>query len=208
MQRTLSIFVFLISLALGAQRTAQKTWLDLNITDLVVNVPWASNVLFAGTDNFSGIQMKYRSDGEYQNRTVLTSKVVGRTLYITESPTPNTPELNDKLSAHKFISTRIELMFSSNISFNLKSNDAKVNGKGKMKNINLDLKSGYCELSNWDAPGSVTTQNASVNVISEKTAVSGESKNGIVILPMTENGLLPFLKINSLNGDITHQKKL
>jgi len=208
LQRTLSIFVFLISLALGAQRTAQKNWLDLNITDLVVNVPWASNVLFAGTDNFSGIQMKYRSDGEYQNRTVLTSKVVGRTLYITESPTPNTPELNDKLSAHKFISTRIELMFSSNISFNLKSNDAKVNGKGKMKNINLDLKSGYCELSNWDAPGSVTTQNASVNVISEKTAVSGESKNGIVILPMTENGLLPFLKINSLNGDITHQKKL
>jgi len=198
----------LISLALGAQRTAQKTWLDLNITDLVVNVPWASNVLFTGTDNFSGIQMKYRSDGEYQNRTVLTSKVVGRTLYITESPTPNTPELNDKLSAHKLISTKIELMFSSNISFNLKSNDAKVNGKGKMKNINLDLKSGYCELSNWDAPGSVTTQNASVNVISEKTAVSGESKNGIVILPMTENGLLPFLKINSLNGDITHQKKL
>jgi len=208
LQRTLSIFVFLISLALGAQRTAQKNWLDLNITDLVVNVPWASNVLFTGTDNFSGIQMKYRSDGEYQNRTVLTSKVVGRTLYITESPTPNTPELNDKLSAHKFISTRIELMFSSNISFNLKSNDAKVNGKGKMKNINLDLKSGYCELSNWDAPGSVTTQNASVNVISEKTAVSGESKNGIVILPMTENGLLPFLKINSLNGNITHQKKL
>ena len=208
MQRTLSIFVFLISLALGAQRTVQKTWLDLNITDLVVNVPWASNVLFTGTVNFSGIQMKYRSDGEYQNRTVLTSKVVGRTLYITESPTPNTPELNDKLSAHKLISTKIELMFSSNISFNLKSNDAKVNGKGKMKNINLDLKSGYCELSNWDAPGSVTTQNASVNVISEKTAVSGESKNGIVILPMTENGLLPFLKINSLNGDITHQKKL
>jgi hypothetical protein len=198
----------LISLVLGAQKTAQKTWLDLNITDLVVNVPWASNVLFTGTDNFSGIQMKYRSDGEYQNRTVLTSKVVGRTLYITEIPTPNTPELNDKLSAHKFISTRIELMFSSNISFNLKSNDAKVNGKGKMKNINLDLKSGYCELSNWDAPGSVTTQNASVNVISEKTAVSGESKNGIVILPMTENGLLPFLKINSLNGNITHQKKL
>ena len=198
----------MISLALGAQKTAQKTWLDLNITDLVVNVPWASNVLFTGTDNFSGIQMKYRSDGECQNRTVLTSKVVGRTLYITEIPTPNTPELNDKLSAHKFISTRIELMFSSNISFNLKSNDAKVNGKGKMKNINLDLKSGYCELSNWDAPGSVTTQNASVNVISEKTAVSGESKNGIVILPMTENGLLPFLKINSLNGNITHQKKL
>ncbi len=198
----------MISLALGAQRTAQKNWLDLNITDLVVNVPWASNVLFTGTDNFSGIQMKYRADGEYQNRTVLTSKVVGRTLYITESPTPNTPELNDKLSAHKLISTKIELMFSSNISFNLKSNDAKVNGKGKMKNINLDLKNGYCELSNWDAPGSVTTQNASVNVISEKTAVSGESKNGIVILPMTENGLLPFLKINSLNGNITHQKKL
>ena len=208
MQRTLSIFVFLISLALGAQKTVQKTWLDPNITDIVVDVPWASNVIFTGADNFSGIQMKYRSDGEYQNRTVLTSKVVGRTLYITESPTPNTPELNDKLSAHKLISTKIELMFSSNISFNLKSNDAKVNGKGKMKNINLDLKSGYCELSNWDAPGSVTTQNASVNVISEKTAVSGESKNGIVILPMTENGLLPFLKINSLNGNITHQKKL
>ena len=198
----------MISLALGAQKTVQKTWLDLNITDLVVDVPWASNVIFTGAVNFSGIQMKYRSDGECQNRTVLTSKVVGRTLYITESPTPNTPELNDKLSAHKLISTKIELMFSSNISFNLKSNDAKVNGKGKMKNINLDLKSGYCELSNWDAPGSVTTQNASVNVISEKTAVSGESKNGIVILPMTENGLLPFLKINSLNGDITHQKKL
>ena len=208
MQRTLSIFVFLISLALGAQRTAQKNWLDLNITDLVVNVPWASNVLFTGTDNFSGIQMKYRSDGEYQNRTVLTSKVVGRTLYITESPTPNTPELNDKLSAHKLISTKIELMFSSNISFNLKSNDAKVNGKGKMKNINLDLKNGYCELSNWDAPGSVTTENATVNVISEKTAVSGKSKNGKVVLPMSDNGLLPFLKIISLNGDITHQKKL
>ena len=198
----------MISLALGAQKTAQKTWLDLNITDLVVNVPWASNVLFTGTVNFSGIQMKYRSDGEYQNRTVLTSKVVGRTLYITEIPTPNTPELNDKLSAHKFISTRIELMFSSNISFNLKSNDAKVNGKGKMKNINLNLKSGYCELSNWDAPGSVTTQNATVNVISEKMVVSGKSKNGIVVLPMSDDSFLPFLKINSLNGDITHQKKL
>ena len=125
-----------------------------------------------------------------------------------KAPTPNTPDLNDKLSAHKFISTSIELMFSSNISFNLKSNDAKVNGKGKMKNINLNLKSGYCELSNWDAPGSVTTQNATVNVISEKIAVSGKSKNGIVVLPMSDNSFLPFLKINSLNGDITHQKKL
>ncbi len=198
----------MISLALGAQKTVQKTWHDPNITDLVVDVPWASNVIFTGADNFSGIQMKYRADGEYQNRTVLTSKVVGRTLYIAESPTPNTPDLNDKLSAHKFISTSIKLIFSSNISFNLKSNDAKVNGKGKMKNINLDLKNGYCELSNWDAPGSVTTENATVNVISEKTAVSGESKNGIVVLPLSDNGLLPFLKIISLNGDITHQKKL
>ena len=77
-----------------------------------------------------------------------------------------------------------------------------------MKNINLDLKNGYCELSNWDAPGSVTTENATVNVISEKTAVSGKSKNGKVVLPMSDNGLLPFLKIISLNGDITHQKKL
>ena len=186
----------------------QKTWLDPIITDLVVDVPWASNVLFTGADNFSGIQMKYRSDGEYQNRTVLTSKVVGRTLYIAESSTPNTPDLNDKLSAHKFISTSIELMFSSNISFNLKSNDAKVNGKGKMKNINLNLRSGYCKLSNWDAPGTVATQNANVNVTSEKITISGKSKNGIVVLPMSDNSFLPFLKINSLNGDITHQKKL
>lgn len=198
----------MISLTLEAQKTVQKTWLDPNITDLVVEVPWASNVLFTGADNFSGIQIKYRSDGEYQNRTVLTSKVVGRTLYIVESPTPNTPDLNDKLSAHKFISSSIKLIFSSNISFNLKSNDTKIKGKGKMKNINLDLKSGYCELSNWDAPGNVTTENANVNVISEKTAVSGKSKNGIVVLPLSDNGLLPFLKINSLNGDITHQKKL
>ena len=198
----------MISFTLGAQKIVQKTWLDPNITDLVVDVPWASNVLFTGADNFSGIQMKYRSDGEYQNRTVLTSKVVGRTVYIGESTTPNTPDLNDKLSAHKFISTSIELMFSSNISFNLISNDAKVNGKGTMKNINLKLKSGYCELSKWDAPGSVTTENATVNIISEKTVVSGESKNGIVVLPMSDDSFLPFLKINSLNGDITHQKKL
>ena len=198
----------MISFAHGAQKTVQKTWLDPNITDLIVTLPWASNVVFTGADHFSGIQMKYRSDGEYQNRTVLTSKVVGRTVYIGESTTPNTPDLNDKLSAHKFISTSIELMFSSNISFNLMSNDAKVNGKGTMKNINLKLKSGYCELSNWDAPGSVTTQNATVNIISEKTVVSGESKNGIVVLPMSDNDLLPFLRINSLNGDITHQKKL
>jgi len=186
----------------------QKTWLDPIITDLVVDVPWASNVLFTGADNFSGIQMKYRLDGEYQNRTVLTSKVVGRTLYIAESSTPNTSDFNDKLSAHKFISTSIELMFSSNISFNLKSNDAKVNGKGKMKNINLNLRSGYCKLSNWDAPGTVATQNANVNVTSEKITISGKSKNGIVVLPMSDNSFLPFLKINSLNGDITHQKKL
>ena len=198
----------MISFTLGAQKIVQKTWLDPNITDLVVILPWASNVLFTGADHFSGIQMKYRSDGEYQNLTVLTSKVVGRTVYIGESTTPNTPDLNDKLSAHKFISTSIELMFSSNISFNLISNDAKVNGKGTMKNINLKLKSGYCELSKWDAPGSITTQNATVNIISEKTVVSGESKNGIVVLPESDNDLLPFLKINSLNGDITHQKKL
>jgi hypothetical protein len=198
----------LISLALGAQKTQQKSWLDTNITDLVVDVPWASNVLFTGTDNFSEIQVKYRSDGEYQNRTFLTSKIIGRTLYIAESPTPNTPDLNDKLSTHKFISTSIELVFSSNISFNLKSNDAKVNGKGKMKNINLNLKSGYCKLSNWDAPGTVATQNANVNVTSEKITISGKSKNGIVVLPMSDNSFLPFLKINSLNGDITHQKKL
>ena len=208
MQRTLSIFIFFISFSLGAQKTVQKTWLDPNIADLVVTVPWASNVIFTGADHFSGIQVKYRSDGEYQNRTVLISKVVGRTLYIGESNTPNTLDLNDKLSVHKFVSTSIELMFSSNISFTLISNDGKVIGKGTMKNINLDLKSGYCELSNWDAPGSITSQNATVNVISEKTAVSGKSKNGIVVLPMSENDLLPFLKINSLNGDITHQKKL
>lgn len=198
----------MISIALGAQKTIEKTWLDPNITDLFVDMPWASNVLFIGADDYSGIKIKYRSDGEYQNRTILTSKLVGSTLYIVENTALNTPALNDKLSAHKFISTCIVLMFSSNISFNLISNDAKVNGKGMMKNINLDLKNGYCELSNWDAPGNIITENATVSVISEKTAVSGKSKNGIVILPVSDSVLLPFLRINSLNGDITHQKKL
>ena len=159
----------------------------------------------SGEHNFSGVLIRYLSDGEYQNDVTPKFRLYSETLYFNENYSPTFSEYNDKLSAHKFVSSKIELIINSKISLDLIVNDAKISGKGAINFLKINQKNGSCHLYNWKSKGEIQTINANIFLFSEKIILSAKSINGKVTSPKTEVLAGPVLKISTLNGDIIHK---
>ena len=79
-----------------------------NFSKIFIDARWASKVSFFGKENFNGVQIKYSSDGEYGSYVIPKFKLNSEVLYFTENYSPTFYEFNDKLSAHKFVSSQIK----------------------------------------------------------------------------------------------------
>ncbi len=188
-----------------SQKVIEKRWENQNISKIVVNAKWASKISFSGEQNFSGVSIKYLSDGEYENNVIPKFRLYSEILYLNEDYSPIFSEYNDKLSAHKFVSSQIELTINSKISLTLFANDTKISGKGTVNFLKINQNNGSCRLDKWKSEGEINTINADVFLLSEGIVLSAKSINGKVIAPKSNVIVGPVLKISSLNGNIIHK---
>ena len=132
-------------------------------------------------------------------------KLNSEVLYFTENYSPTFYEFNDKLSAHKFVSSQIEIKFNSKISLELYVNDSEINGEGKIDFLKIFQRNGSCHLYNLKSKGNVKTIDADIYIHKREINISAKSVNGKVKLAEKRNNKDPDLKIYSLNGDIIHK---
>ena len=201
----LNFILFLFPFLVWSQKVVEKRWQKPNFSKIFIDARWASKVSFFGKENFNGVQIKYSSDGEYANDVIPKFKLNSEVLYFTENYSPTFYEFNDKLSAHKFVSSQIEIKFNSKISLELYVNNSEINGEGEITFLEIFQRNGSCHLYNLKSKGSVKTINADIYIQKREINISAKSINGKVNLAKKRNNKDSDLKIYSLNGDIIHK---
>tara|TARA_B100000003_G_C10925678_1_gene369074 strand:- start:1676 stop:2257 length:582 start_codon:yes stop_codon:yes gene_type:complete len=185
------------------QKVVKKTWEGTNFSKILVDARWASEISFVGEENFNGLEIIYSSDGEYGNDIIPKFKINSEILYFTENYSPTFYQFNDKLSAHKFISSQVKIKLNSKFSLILYANDSKINGEGQIDFLEIYQRNGSCNLYNLRSKGNIKTIDADIYIYNRDIKISAKSINGKVKssyekVISKDSGL----KIYSLNGDI------
>ncbi|MFO7718929.1 MAG: hypothetical protein R6W85_00645, partial [Gillisia sp.] len=107
----------------------------------------------------------------------------------------------DKLSAHKVFSLEITLEIPEGLEVFIKSNIASVSGSGTYKNLEVELKSGNCELTSFQGNALVNTYTGSIDVQTKNAEITAISRNGNLMVPPDITGKNK-IHLTTINGNI------
>lgn len=142
------------------------------------------------------------TEGEYFNDIALETEMLQDRMILTSKFREILQSGYDKLSAHKVFSMEITLEIPENIQVFVKSNIASVTGKGTFKNLEIELKSGFCRLEYLEGNAVINTYSGSIWVAAHNANITAISRNGTVKLPPSSPGKYQ-VHFTSINGDIS-----
>ncbi|GHA36159.1 hypothetical protein GCM10007103_17060 [Salinimicrobium marinum] len=151
------------------------------------------------------IIIKTRADGEYFNNISLDAEVSGETLLLTSRFREILQSGFDKLSAHKVFAMEVELEVPEGLSVEIISNLASVLAKGVYERLFVQLKSGYCNLQEFNGDAVVNTFDGNVEVETSNALVKASSRHGTVNTDINAGGQ-HTIQITSINGNISVTK--
>ena len=141
------------------------------------------------------------SEGEYFNDISLNVELLQDRMILTTQFRKILQSGYDKLSAHKVFSLEITLEIPEGLEVFIKSNIASVSGSGTYKNLEVELKSGYCELTSFVGNALVNTYHGSIDVQTQNAEITAISRNGKVIIPPEITGKNK-IHLTTINGNI------
>lgn len=141
------------------------------------------------------------SEGEYFNDISLNMELLQDKMILTTQFRKILQSGYDKLSAHKVFSLEITLEIPEGLEVFIKSNIASVSGSGTYKNLEVELKSGYCKLTSFEGNALVNTYNGSIEVQTQKAEITAISRNGSVMVPLEITGKNKIY-LTTINGNI------
>lgn len=117
-----------------------------DVTQITIVLPFsASFELTNRSDN--SIQLRYSSEGEYQEQLGIKSRIEDEILFLREYLNPLFKAPNDKLGAHKVIATKLSLSVPKNSILQLKMQQGLLKANGEFKELLVELYSGECQLN-------------------------------------------------------------
>ncbi|MFN4762156.1 hypothetical protein ACKGJN_03440 [Gillisia sp. Q332] len=141
------------------------------------------------------------SEGEYFNDISLNVELLQDRVILTTQFRKILQSGYDKLSAHKVFSLEITLEIPEGLEVFIKSNIASVSGSGTYKNLEVELKSGYCELTSFMGNALVNTYNGSIDVQTQNAEITAISRNGNVLVSPEITGKNK-IHLTTINGNI------
>jgi hypothetical protein len=142
------------------------------------------------------------TEGEYFNDIALETEMFQNKMILTSKFRKILQSGYDKLSAHKVFSVEITLEIPKNLQVFIKSNIASVTGEGTFKNLQIELKSGYCRLEYLEGNAVINTYSGSIWIAAHDANINASSRNGTVKLPPPTEGSYQ-VNLTSINGDIS-----
>ncbi|MFO7719806.1 MAG: hypothetical protein R6W85_05120 [Gillisia sp.] len=115
------------------------------------------------------------SDGEYFNDISLNMELFQDRMILTTHFREILQSGYDKLSAHKVFSLEITLEIPEGLEVFIKSNIASVSGSGTYKNLEVELKSGNCELTSFQGNALVNTYIGSIDVQTKNAEITASA---------------------------------
>ncbi len=201
MKFQLTFLIFLLSLSASAQKDTSKQLDAKEIKSIYIDTDEVFKIIIKTSTNSDLISISSHSEGEYFNDIALDTEVRANSIYLTTKFREILKSGFDKLSAHKVFSLEITLEIPEELQVFVKSNIASVEAEGDFNFIQVQLNSGYCNLSNFIGNALVNTYNGAITIQTTDATVSASSRNGKVILPLDFSGK-HVIKATSINGDI------
>lgn len=195
--------LFLANLSL-AQRENIETIEAESIQEIVILADEVFKIELQTTSTNS-IKIKSISEGEYLQNIHLQSKVKGKKLVLTSTYQEILTSGFDKLSAHKIYAVDLQLIIPENLKVTVISNLASVYAKGKYRYFEAELKSGRCELTNFDGEALINTFGGDVFIATSSAKVKATTNHGKKEVDRYLNSG-ELIQVKSISGDIKVMK--
>ena len=198
----ISILISIIFVVSGySQKDTSQRFDAEKIEQLYIYVDEVYKINIITSDTHQ-IILRSNAEGEYFNNISLETELLQDKMIITSKFQEILQSGYDKLSAHKVFSVEITLEIPKNLQVFIKSNIASVTGKGTFKNLEIELKSGFCKLEYFEGNAVINTYNGSIWVAAHNSKITASSRNGKVNLPAPTYGKYQ-VNLTSINGDIS-----
>lgn len=196
----IALIVVLFTTSAYSQKDTSGRFDARNITKIYIDIDevFKINLMTAKTPY---VTITTHSEGEYYNDISLEMETKGEEMTISSEFEPILQSGYDKLSAHKVFSLEITLVIPEDIEVVINSNIASVSGKGIYKNLQIELKSGFCEFTEFQGNAKINTYNGNIDIETTRSVVKANSRNGAVNVPLNSIGK-NTLELTSINGDI------
>lgn len=193
--------MFYVHCLVHGQKNNTLQWEASTYQRLELIFPWAGSIHIRSTQNQT-ITAVYQSEGEYQEHLFLSSLSEDNTLILSETTHPLGVGFNDKLSAHKVMSSTVSLSLPQNILVDIQAKNAAMEVSGTFTAAAIFLEEGTLLLHCPSLVGKITTRSANVEWYGLQHDFVAKSKYGKVIGPSLSNDSPP-VSIESTWGNIT-----
>lgn len=191
---------FSLSFIINAQNMAYFSIDDQNIQRVVFQADQVSNIRLQTHSN-SGFKFTSSSEGTYKNDIYFDHWVKQNTLYIKSNYPERLAFGDNKMNSMQDFSVKIDFILPENLSVDITSNIASVEGNGVFKNLIINTKSGQCHLDVFSGNAVINTYDGNINLTTKQAQISAFSQNGMVNV---ENVLIQrnFIDLKSVYGNI------
>lgn len=194
-------FILLISHLASAQKDTSQQ-LDLKGIETVYIYTDEVFKINLKTTQSDKISISTHTEGEYFNDISLNTEIKGNALYLTSKFQKILQSGYDKLSAHKVFSLEVTIEIPEQLRVFVRSNIASLSAQGNYGYLEVELKSGYCNLSNFTGGAVINTYNGNISIETTGATVTALSRNGNISIPDNLRGE-HIIKATSINGDIS-----
>ncbi len=172
-----------------------KVWDADGVKTVVINCSWVSQI-DVSTHEISTIRVKYIQEGEYQNAYLLSSKREGNSFYIEEKQRTSFNDPNDKLSAHKVVANKMQLILPENLNIKLNAKETVLKLSGNFEILNIVFNQGKAFFNVPQIKGDIMTLGGDIylhNIKSNKIpeTLNVINKHGNIIINPKNNLFLP-----------------
>lgn len=200
MKGLILIFITLFTISGFSQKDTSRSFDAAGIEKIYIYTDEVFKINLKTSDK-PLIILTSHSEGEYFNDISLDAEVLQDRMVITSNFREILQSGFDKLSAHKVFSLEISLEIPEGLEVFIKSNIASVNGSGRFKKLEVELKSGACDLEVFYGDLVINTYNGSITVETFDAEIIAHSRNGEIFLPPATPGKNQ-IKLTSINGNI------
>ena len=152
-------------------------WDSHSYSSISLSLPWANTIEIQSTTN-SDVILRYQSEGEYQNDLMLQATADEKILVINERIGPSFFSHKGKLSVHKVLAAKLELLLPRFIHLNLNAEHANLKLKGSFNNIQLKINEGSVFVDGRYAAGKIITEQANIELLAVQNHVFAQTKKG------------------------------
>ncbi len=204
MKGILFVLSFFCLLNLQGQKLVKKAFLSERTKDIEINSEHCYLVDLY-TANTNEIHVEAEIEGEYSKDLVITIEENETTVLISAGFQPNFNNPNDKLSAHKIISIKLNITVPNDKRVFVYGTNSNVTMKGNYENLKVKLLDGNCSIDNVGDRVEVTTQKGNILLIADNGNIMVESTYGKVVKEHIPQGQNQY-SLKTIEGNINLRK--